>query len=161
MSVANIHDDEPLELRDHEGFRARRIRVGHMLGTERLGASVWELEPGQAAYPYHFHLTEEELVVVLAGRPSVRTPDGWRELVEGDLVSFPRGEGGAHQLANRTSEPVRFLALSTNGEPDLVFYPDSQKLGAAERRPDGSGFSQWFRIADAVDYYDGEQPPTP
>lgn len=92
MSVANIHDDEPLELRDHEGFRARRIRVGHTLGMERLGASVWELKPGQAAYPYHFHLTEEELVVVLAGRPSVRTPDGWRELVEGDLVSFPRSE---------------------------------------------------------------------
>jgi uncharacterized cupin superfamily protein len=157
--MANLNDREPAQRRDHDGFRALRVRVGHALGTERLGASVWEVEPGQAAYPYHFHLTEEELVLVLAGRPSLRTPDGWRELVAGDLVSFPRGEGGAHQLVNRTSEPVRFLAVSTNGEPDLVFYPDSQKLGASERRPDGSGFAQWFRIADAVDYYDGEQPP--
>jgi uncharacterized cupin superfamily protein len=159
--VANIHDDEPLELRGHEGFRARRIRVGHTLGAERLGASIWEVEPWQAAYAYHFHLTDEEVVLVLTGRLSLRTPDGWRELVEGDLVSFPRGEGGAHQFVNRTSEPVRFLSVSTNGEPDLVFYPDSKKLGASERRPDGSGFHEWFRIADAVDYYDGEQPPPP
>lgn len=159
--VANIDDDGPLQLRDHDGFRARRIRIGHALGTERLGASIWELDPGQAAYPYHFHLAEEELVLVLAGYPSLRTPAGWRDLVEGDLVSFPRGEEGAHQLVNRTTELVRFLAVSTNGEPDLVFYPDSRKLGASERRPDGSGFSEWFRIADAVDYYDGEQPPGP
>jgi uncharacterized cupin superfamily protein len=157
--VANVNDDEPLQLREHDGFRARRVRLGHALGTERLGASVWEVEPGQAAYPYHFHLAEEELVLVLAGRPSLRTPDGWRELAEGDLVAFRRGDGGAHQLVNRTTEPVRFLAVSENGEPDLVFYPDSQKLGASERRPDGSGFSEWFRIADAVDYYHGEQPP--
>lgn len=158
--MASVRDNEPLELRGQEGFRARRIRVGHRLGTERLGASVWELEPGQAAYPYHYHLAEEELILVLGGHLSLRTPDGWRELAEGELVSFPRGERGAHQFVNRTSEPVRFLAVSTNGEPDLVFYPDSQKLGAAERRPDGSGFSEWFRIADAVDYYHGEQPPS-
>lgn len=159
--MASIHDDEPLQLRDHDGFRARRIRLGHALETERLGASVWEVEPGQAAYPYHFHLAEEELVLVLTGSLALRTPEGWRELVAGDVVAFPRGERGAHQLVNRTSEPVRFLAVSTNGDPDLVFYPDSQKLGASERRPDGSGFSQWFRLADAVDYYEGEQPTAP
>jgi uncharacterized cupin superfamily protein len=157
--VVGIADDGDAQLRDHDGFRARRVRIGHRLGTERLGASVWEVEPGQAAYPYHLHLAEEELVLVLAGRPSLRTPDGWRDLTEGDLVSFPRGEAGAHQIVNRTGEPVRFLAISTNGEPDLVVYPDSGKLGAAERRPDGSGFVSFFRLADAVDYYEGEAPP--
>lgn len=157
--VASVDDDAAAQVRDHEGFRARRLRVGHRLGTERLGASIWEVEPGQAAYPYHAHLAEEELVLVLAGRPSVRTPSGWRELSEGDLVSFRRGEAGAHQIVNRTDAPVRFLAVSTNGEPDLVLYPDSGKLGAAERCPDGSGFLSFFRLADAVDYYEGEIPP--
>jgi len=157
--MANVNDREPLQVRDRDGFRAHRVRVGHALGTERLGASVWEVEPGQAAYPYHLHLAEEELVLVLAGRPSLRTPDGWRELVEGDLVSFPRGEAGAHQIVNRSDATVRFLAISTNGEPDLVLYPDSGKLGAGERRPDGSGFVSFFRLADAVDYYEGEEPP--
>jgi uncharacterized cupin superfamily protein len=157
--MANVNDNEPAQLRDRDGFRALRVRVGQALGTERLGASVWEVAPGQAAYPYHLHLAEEELVLVLAGRPSLRTPDGWRELAEGDLVSFPRGERGAHQIVNRTDDPIRFLAVSTSGEPYLVLYPDSGKLGAAERRPDGSGLVSFFRLADAVDYYDGEQPP--
>jgi uncharacterized cupin superfamily protein len=154
--LPNVFRPDFDEERDHDGFRARRARIGYQLGTERLGASLWELPPGQRAYPYHFHLTEEELLVVLAGRPSLRDPSGWRELEEGEVVAFPRGEQGGHQLANRTEEPVRFLALSTNGDPDIVLYPDSGKLGAAERRPDGSGLRQFFRLADAVDYWDGE-----
>ncbi len=120
---------------------------------------MWELPPGEAAYPYHHHLTEEELVLVLAGRPSLRTPAGWRDLAEGEVVVFPRGEPGAHQLVNRTDETVRFLAFSTSGEPDVVIYSDSGKLGAFERRPDGGGLDAMFRIADTVDYYDGEQAP--
>ena len=158
--MANIHEPEFDEPRDHPGFRALRARVGQQVGAERLGASIWEVPAGEAAYPYHLHLGEEELVIVLSGRPSLRSPDGWRELDEGEVVSFPRGEAGAHQLVNRTGETVRFLAISTNGEPDIVFYPDSGKVGAAERLPSGSGFRKLFRIADAVDYYDGEQPPS-
>jgi uncharacterized cupin superfamily protein len=154
--LPNVFRPDFDEARDHDGFRARRARIGYQLGTERLGVSLWELPPGELAYPYHLHLTEEELLVVLSGRPSLRDPSGWRELEEGEVVSFPRGEAGAHQLANRTDEPVRFLALSTNGDPDIVLYPDSGKLGAAERRPDGSGLRQFFRLADAVDYWDGE-----
>jgi hypothetical protein len=53
-------------------------------GAQRLGLSLWELLPGEAAYPYHFHLVDEELVVVLEGRPSLRTPDGWRDLERGE-----------------------------------------------------------------------------
>ena len=158
--MANIHRPEFHESRDHPGFRAQRARVGQQLGAERLGASLWEVPAGEAAYPYHFHLGEEELVVVLAGRPSLRTPSGWRELNEGEIVSFPRGEAGAHQLVNRTTETVRFLAISTNGEPDIVLYPDSGKVAAAERTPSGGGFRKLFRLEDEVGYYDGEQPPS-
>ncbi|HTI32775.1 MAG TPA: hypothetical protein VL422_03800 [Miltoncostaea sp.] len=74
--------DEP---RERDGFRARRARIGRRLGTERLGVSLWEVPPGEAAYPYHLHLAEEELIVVLEGSPSLRTPDGWRRLERGDL----------------------------------------------------------------------------
>jgi uncharacterized cupin superfamily protein len=99
------------------------------------------------------------MVIVLSGRPSLRTPQGWRELESGEVVAFPRGEAGAHQLVNRTGEAVRFLAFSTNGDPDVVLYPDSGKIGAAERRPDGGGLREMFRLADAVDYWEAEQPP--
>ena len=157
--MANINDplfDEP---REHPGFRCLRARLARQAGSERLGLSLWELPPDEAAYPYHFHYAEEELVVVLAGAPSLRAADGWRELREGEVVAFLRGEHGGHQLVNRTSETVRFLSFSTSGEPDVVIYPDSGKLGAFERLPDGGGLRTMFRLSDTVDYHDGEQPP--
>jgi uncharacterized cupin superfamily protein len=153
--------DDPLfdEPREHPGFLAQRARLSRQAGSERLGLSLWEVPPGEAAYPYHFHYTEEELVLVLDGAPSLRTPDGWRELSQGEVVAFPRGERGGHQLVNRTTETVRFLSFSTSGEPDIVIYPDSGKLGAFERLPEGGGLRAMFRLGDTVDYHDGEQPP--
>ena len=154
----SIADPDFDELREHEGFRCRRARLGRQAGTEKVGLSLWELPPGQAAYPYHWHAAEEELVVVLAGSPSLRTPDGWRELAEGEVVSFPTGERGAHQIANRSDGAVRFLAFS-NQQPDVVVRPDSGTVGAYERRPDGTGLRSVFRLSDAIDYYEGETPP--
>jgi uncharacterized cupin superfamily protein len=134
--------------------------MGRQMGSEKLGVSCWELPPGQAAYPYHWHLAEEELLVVLEGTPRLRTPEGWRELGEGEVVAFPRGEEGGHQLINRTGGVVRFLAFSTQPGPDIVMYPDSGKVGAFERRPDGGGLRELFRLEDAVDYHHGETPPS-
>ncbi|HEY5193477.1 MAG TPA: cupin domain-containing protein [Solirubrobacteraceae bacterium] len=148
--------DEP---REHPGFLCQRARLSRQAGSERLGLSLWEVPPGEAAYPYHHHLTEEELVLVLEGQPSLRTPNGWRELAQGEVIAFPRGELGGHQLMNRTSSTVRFLSFSSSGEPDIVIYPDSGKLGAFERLPQGDGLRAMFRMADTVDYHDGERPP--
>jgi uncharacterized cupin superfamily protein len=157
--VPNI--EEPLfdEPREHDGFRAQRARIGRQAGSERLGLSLWEVLPGQAAYPYHFHYAEEELVIVLEGTPSLRTPEGWRELAQGDVVAFLRGDGGGHQIVNRTEATVRFLAFSSSGEPDVVCYPDSRKLGAFERLPKGGGLQAMFRLDETVDYHDGERWP--
>jgi uncharacterized cupin superfamily protein len=155
-SIEEPDFDEP---REHDGFLAKRARLSRQAGSERLGLSLWELGPGQAAYPYHFHYTEEELLVVLSGTPSLRTPEGWRELASGEVVAFLRGEEGAHQIFNKTKETVRFLSFSTSGEPDVVMYIDSAKLGMFERLPAGGGLRKQFRVADEVDYYEGERPP--
>ena len=156
----NLNEPDFDEPREVDGFRARRARIGRQLGSKKLGLSYWELPSGQAAYPYHWHMTEEELLVVVQGAPSLRTPDGWHELEQGDVVAFPRGEEGGHQLVNRTEEAVRFLAFSTQPGPDIVMYPDSGKLGAFERRPEGGGLYELFRLEDSVDYHHGEKPPT-
>jgi uncharacterized cupin superfamily protein len=157
--MANLNDPLWDDDRHGAGFTRRRARIGRQLGAERLGLSMFEVEPGQAAYPYHYHLGEEELLVILEGRPSMRTSDGWQELEPGEVLSYPAGEEGAHQLVNRGGETVRFLAISTSGMPDVVLYPDSGKLGAFERRPEGGGLYELYRRSDAVDYLDGEEPP--
>ena len=151
-SIANPVFDEP---REHPGFRCSRARLGRQAGSEKTGLSLWEVPPGEAAYPYHWHVAEEETIVVVSGRPTVRTPDGTRTLEQGEVVCFPVGEPGAHQIVNDTDEPVRFLSFS-NQQPDIVVYPDSGKIAAFERKADGSGVRAMFRTKDAVDYYAGE-----
>lgn len=157
--MANLNEPEFESGERPAGFRARRARIGYELGSELIGCSLWEVPPGEAAYPYHYHYSDEELVIVLAGRPTLRTPDGTRELAEGEVVRFPLGPDGAHQILNRTSDAVTFVAISSSGRPDLVVYPDSEKIGFGERRPRGGGWRGFFRSADVVDYWEGESPP--
>src|ERR1700742_4026329 len=106
--MANIYEPEYDEPREQPGFQAQRARLSRQAGSERLGLSLWELPPREAAYPYHWHLGEEELIPVLEGRPTLRTPSGRRELAAGEVVAFLRGEEGAHQLINESEETVRF-----------------------------------------------------
>src|SRR5262245_3080272 len=137
--MASINDPSFEEGEKPEGFRSRRARIGYELGTELIGASLFEVPPGEAAYPYHFHYSDEELVIVLSGRPTLRTPAGVRELEEGEAVRFPLGEEGAHQISNPSEDTVTFLAISSSGRPDIIVYPDSEKLGVNERLPRGGG----------------------
>lgn len=157
--MANIYKPTFEDGERPDGFRGRRARIGYELGTELIGCSLWELPPGEAAYPYHFHYADEELLIVLSGRPTLRSPEGMRELEEGEALHCPLGEQGAHQILNQTEESATFLAISSNGRPDVVVYPDSGKVGVGERLPRGGGLRAFFRQKDAVDYWDGEDSP--
>ncbi len=156
--MPNINDPDFEDSERPEGFRSKRARIGYELGSELIGASFWEVPPGEAAYPYHYHYSDEELVIVICGRPTLRTPEGEREMDEGEAVRFELGEEGAHQILNHSDEVVTFLAISSHGRPDVVVYPDSDKLGVGERLPEGGGLRAFFRRGDAVGYWDGEHP---
>jgi uncharacterized cupin superfamily protein len=95
---------------------------------DQLGATVYEIAPERASGLYHFHHGAEELLVVLRGSPTLREPAGERVLEEGDVVHFPVGPDGAHQLLNRSAEPVRYLMVSTRPSPEAVEYPDSRQI---------------------------------
>ena len=69
---------------DPPGFRAHSAQLGPMLGAARLGMTVYELPPGEAVCPYHFHWSDEEWLIVVAGPPTVRTPEGETALEAGD-----------------------------------------------------------------------------
>src|SRR5436190_6155007 len=146
-------DDFDLDVESH-GFVQRRVRVGQRAGSERLGASVYELPPGGTPFPYHVHYANEELLVVLSGTPSVRLPDGWHELAVGDVLAFRVGEEGAHQVSNRSSEPARVLIVSTMVGPEVVRQPDSQKVLSRAGAPGTEGdFRAVFRAEDEADYW--------
>jgi uncharacterized cupin superfamily protein len=141
-----------------EGWRSnvrRLVPRGHTLGM-----SVFELLPGQTQCPYHFHHGNEELILVLRGRPTLRTPEGERELEPGDVVHFPTGPEGAHHVLNRTEEPARYVIVDTKVSPEIVEYPDSGKLAAMSRGESQRGAPLWtiHRLDDVVDYFEGEAP---
>jgi uncharacterized cupin superfamily protein len=148
---------------DRAGFGARRAQLGRQAGAHRLGASLFELAPGSAPFPLHYHLGNEELLIVLSGRPSLRTPDGERMLQEGEIVALPRGEAGAHQVVNRAQEPARVLIASEMNAPDIVVRPESGKLSAFGRPPGGrsEGMHKVFFLRDEADFWEGEEPPPP
>jgi uncharacterized cupin superfamily protein len=154
MKVFNIQGDEWDETRDREGFRIREVFVGHRIGGELLGASMCEVEPGSKMWPYHTHHANEEWALVVRGAPTLRTPEGEQELQEGDVVCFPRGEAGAHQILNRTDAPVRVLMLSSMLLPDVVHYPDTGKVSIT----DASGKPIMLaRPGPTVEYWEGEE----
>jgi uncharacterized cupin superfamily protein len=131
-----------VELAPHEAppgfeFRAQKI------GGELIGCTLYEIEAGKQLWPYHFHWNNEEWLIVVAGTPTLRTPDGERELRAGDVVGFPEGEAGAHTLRG----PGRVAIFSTRRHGSVT-YPDSGKVGAGPPHD-----RLYFRREDAVDYW--------
>jgi uncharacterized cupin superfamily protein len=108
-----------------------------------LGATLYELGPGNFGV-YHFHHRAEEMLFVLRGRPTLRTPEGQRQLAEGDVVHFPAGPAGAHALRNETDEVARFLMTSTRGAPEVVEYPDLGKITAQGPHGSQTGERLWL-----------------
>ena len=114
-----------------------------------LGASVYELGPGNFTV-YHFHHGSEELLFVLRGRPTLRGPEGERQLEEGEVVHFPVGPDGAHGLHNRTEELVRYVVAGIRASPEVAEYPDLKKITAQARTDSQTGERLWF-IHDVED----------
>jgi uncharacterized cupin superfamily protein len=160
-TVANILEPDFESVDDPPGYVMLGAEVARQAGAQNLGATVYELPPGNSICPYHWHAANEELLIVLAGTPTLRTPDGERELAEGDVVAFPIGEDGAHKVTNRSDAPTRVLIASEMNEPEVAVYPDSGKVMARQQAPGtpATGVRAIFRFADGVDYWDGEVDP--
>jgi uncharacterized cupin superfamily protein len=163
-NVFNLYGDEWDRSEDRPGWRSKDAWVGPRIGAELIGGSMYELEPGDRLWPYHAHHANEEWLIVVRGRPTLRTPEGVHDLKEGDVVAFPRGEDGLHQVISKTEAPIRVLMLSTLVAPDLVrsspcsqpglvHYADSGKFGA--RNVKGTRVVEPTR-AHARHYWDGE-----
>lgn len=137
----NVFGDDWDELDDWSGGGAKSTRlVEH--GPD-LGASVYELGPGNSS-AYHFHHGSEELLIVLRGRPTLRTPDGERQLAEGEVVHFPVGPDGAHGLRNDTDDTVRYVVAGIRVSPEVAEYPDTKQITAQARTGSQTGERLWL-----------------
>jgi uncharacterized cupin superfamily protein len=151
----NLYDNDWDVERSYGDARMRMMHVGRRLGSELLGATVFEIEPGLPGL-YHFHYGNEEWALVLEGTPTLRTPDGERELRRGDVAVFRRGPDGAHALGNRSDSICRVAVFSSMLEPDVVSYPDAGIIGAIAGDAPTAGrdapFEAFFRAGDQLGY---------
>jgi uncharacterized cupin superfamily protein len=131
-----------------------QIRLGALLGASRLGATLYEIPPGERVGPYHYEHNNEEWLLVVAGAPALRTPTGKQQLRAGDLVAFTEGPDGAHAVSNPSDDVARVLMLSTNRHPAVAVYPDSDKIAIWRLGSDGI----IVKRSDATDYWEGEVP---
>jgi uncharacterized cupin superfamily protein len=133
VSRPNIFAGEFPMGREELGISGRPFARG--AGARELGGTLYELAPGSPGMNMHAHYGNEELFIVLAGTPLLRTPAGEEELAPGDVDACVRGRDGAHTFANPSQEPVRLLAISTANSPDVVIYTENDTIGVATRHP--------------------------
>ena len=137
---------------EHEGyeyFRRKFIPFGEAKNTL---VSVYEIPPGKAAYPYHFHHKNEETFYILNGEGILKTPQGERAVKAGELLFFPAGPEGAHKLTNASErENLVYIDFDVVHDIDIAVYPDSDKIGIW-----GMGINKIYPQDGTVDYYDGE-----
>jgi len=155
MKRARLSDAEfEYDPDDPEGFRSGMARFGRDLGASDSGATLYELKPGEAVCPYHYEYGEEEWALVMEGTPSARTAEGTEKLGPLDLIFFPKGPEGAHQIRNDGTDTARILMWSTVVLPTATVYPDSDKVGVWT----GNEADDLIARRDsAVDYFDRER----
>jgi uncharacterized cupin superfamily protein len=136
-----------------EGHRFSGRSLTEEAGAQLSGMSVYELPPGEAGWPYHFEVGNEEWLIVIDGELTLRTPDGERVLRAGDVACFPAGPKGAHAARNHSSATARFAMPSTQlRHGDATVYPDSGKFAIG-------GFGDWWHrgyLGEKAEYWEGE-----
>jgi uncharacterized cupin superfamily protein len=154
VAVFNLFAEQDWdETNDRAGYEHKSAVIGKRLGADLLGGTLYEVPPGEKTWPYHYELGCEEWLVAVSGRPTLRTPEGERELAPGDVAVFPEGPDGAHQVINRSDEPCRVLILSSKSPLAVVHYPDSGKVSLWT---EGEGYQAMLRNEPKLDYWQGE-----
>jgi uncharacterized cupin superfamily protein len=146
LAVALERGDSP------SGHRFGGTSLTELFGAVATGMGVYEIEPGNASWPYHFELSEEEWLIVIEGELTLRTPEGESVLRAGDVACFPAGAAGAHAVRNHTDATVRYaMPSSTSRHGSGCVYPDSGKVFVY-----APGFRHRGWLGEPVEYWEGE-----
>ena len=144
-----------------ERFGASVAPLSDTFGMHGLGVMAITVPPGKRAFPFHNHLGNDELFVILEGTGSYRVGSETVPIKRGDVCAAPRGgPDTAHQIINSGDVPLRYVGISTRQDPDVVEYPDSGKFAAMAVWPGKNFISAHLKFVgrkdDSGDYWDGE-----
>ena len=154
MRIKHSHPDElpasrKCEHADYEYFKKEFIPRG---AADKTMVSVYGIPPMRSAYPYHYHLKNEETFYILSGEGILKTPEGERRVAAGELIFFPAGSDGAHKLTNTSpTENLVYIDFDVIHDLDVCIYPDSDKIAVW-----GKDVNKVYELSSAVDYYKGE-----
>jgi uncharacterized cupin superfamily protein len=154
--MATIFKNDKIEFKEDlnkiDNFRlfTASPRLSSVVSSKNLIFDLRLLNPGQFSFPYHFHRNAEELMMVLSGSMTMRSPDGFEIMTKGDIVFFEMGETGSHQFFNHSNEPCTYLDIRTLIVIDVVEYPDSEKINVIPAY-------EIFEKKSKVDYFKGEE----
>lgn len=160
--IVNLKDIEFTLQQQGEHYEAQFAHLGKKLGSKKLGSQLVIVPPGKKAWPYHAHYVNEEMFIVLGGQGAIRLGDKEYLLSSGDLISVPAGPEYAHQIINTSeTEELTYLAISTMEEPDIILYPDSNKVSVTAGAPPGGKKEDrtlYFvsSLDNTSDYWEGE-----
>ncbi len=153
MKTYNLYDSELPPDEDPPPYHAPNYRFAKDIGASMMTARLYEMDPGNSNCPYHYEYGNEEWLILLEGELTIRTPDGEVQLRRGDVICFAEGPEGAHKITNDGSETARFLFMSTDNEPAVAVYPDSDKIGVW---PGDDRDHVMVERSSHVDYWRGE-----
>ena len=142
QSHKNLHPD-------YEYYKKDFIPRGY---ADKTMVSIYEIPPGKSAYPYHYHLKNEETFYIICGEGLLKTPQGEKAVSAGDLIFFPANEAGAHKLTNTSpAENLVYIDFDVIHDMDVTVYPDSKKIAVW-----GKDVNKVYPLDANVDYYEGE-----
>jgi len=139
-------------------FGGARRRAGAHIGAQKLGYSFFYVPPGKAAFPFHTHSRNEEMIYIIEGAGILRFGQEETTVGPGTIVACPVGVEFPHQLVNTGAQELRYLVVSTMDFPDICEYPDSNKVGAYTTGTVGAqvGLRALYVKDQNVDYFAGE-----
>jgi uncharacterized cupin superfamily protein len=147
---------ETMKTPEGSSFGGLRQRVGLATGAKKLGYSFFTVAPGKAAFPFHLHHTNEEMIFIFDGEGTLRLGREEIAISSGMFIAFPPGADHPHQLINTSNRDLRYLCVSTMESPEIAEYPDSNKIGAYATSASERGFRALYRKDANVPYFDGE-----
>ncbi|MDX5350671.1 MAG: cupin domain-containing protein [Paracoccaceae bacterium] len=100
------------------------LRLGDAGGLTQFGVNLVTLEPGALSSLRHWHLNEDEFVMVTGGECTLVQDAGETVMGPGDCAAFPAGSTDGHHFINRSDRPARFLVVGSKAPREVATYSD-------------------------------------